>query len=321
MSCTSTESRATTRPLHSIRVSPPQFHHGASLDDAVARRLDSIVVPLDGSEFSEHAIPFAAALARRANAVLKLVRAWTPTESAMLHPGSGVFDLIEGRRRTEARLSLDNVQRRFGARMAEVTVVSHLVQASSIPEALSRVARTSDLVVMATHGRGWLGRLIHGSVGRDLLHERKRPIVYLRGYDSPVDFSADPVPRHVTIGLDGRKASEQVLEMSGIIARISCAKATILHVDDPGEPDERFAHSSPEAYLRWAGRTFTATAPEVETQIVRDAANPARGILSFVDDSESDLIAVTSRSARPSLTSTTENLIRRSRVPVLVVRE
>jgi nucleotide-binding universal stress UspA family protein len=284
-------------------------------------QLESVVVPLDGTDFAEHALPLAIAIAKRSGAVVKLVRAFTPGETTRFHPGIEAFDLVEGELRREARRYLDKVQRRIVARAGDVTVIAHLAEAPSIVEAIARISRAADLVVMATRGRGWLGRVIFGSVGRDLLSVRKRPTILVRGYDSPVDLSADPVPRHLAVGLDGRKSSERVLEAAGVIAKVTDAKATLLHVNGPQEFDERFAHSSSDGYLRSTGRAFAATAPEVSTHVVRDAASPTAGILSFVDESDGDLIAVTSRSSPPSFRSTTENLIRNSRVPVLVVHE
>jgi len=307
-------------PIH-LEHPETHLHHVPMHSSPDTHQLESIVVPLDGTDFAEHAIPLALAIARRSGGMLKLVRAFTPAEMATLRPGVNAFDIIESELRQEARRYLDKVQRRIVARAGEVTVIAHLAEAPSVVEAIDRVSKTADLVVMATRGRGWLGRVVYGSVGRDLLRTRKRPTILVRGYDSPVDLSADPVPLHLTIGLDGRKSSERVLETAGLIAKVTDAKTTLLHVDDPNEFDERFAHSSPDGYLRWTGRAFAATAPEVSTHVVRDAPSATRGILTFVDETDGDLIAVTSRSSPPSFRSTTENLIRNSRVPVLVVHE
>jgi nucleotide-binding universal stress UspA family protein len=286
-----------------------------------SKPLETIVVLLDGSDFAEHAIPLAVAIARRSGAVLKLVRAFSPGETGTLHPGIDAFNIIESELRSEARRYLETVQRRIVARAADVRVLTHLAEAPTLIEGITRVSTTADLVVMATHGRGWLARFLFGSVARDVLRARKRPTIFVRGYDSPVDFSADPVPHHLAVGLDGRKSSERVLETVGVIAAVTDAKTTLVHVDDPNEFDERFLHSSPGGYLRWAGRAFEATAPEVSTHLVREAANPTAGLLSFVDESDGDLIAVTRRSSPPSFRSTTDKLIRNSRVPVLVVQE
>jgi nucleotide-binding universal stress UspA family protein len=321
MSVVETRNRLTTLRAPRANSSTAQLHHGPVHSNRASTQLDTIVVPLDGTDFAEHAIPFALAIARRSGAVLKLVRAFTPGDATTLHPGIDAFSIVECELRREASRYLDKVHRRIVARASEVTVIAHLAEAPSVIEAITRVSNTADLVVMATHGRGWLGRVIFGSVGRDLLKTRRRPTIFVRGYESPVDLTADPVPLHLAIGLDGRKSSERILEAAGVIAKVTDAKTTLLHVNDPHEFDERFAHSSPDGYLRWTGRAFATMGPEVSIHVVRDAVSPTKGILSFVNESDGDLIAVTSRSVRPSFRRTTENLIRNSRVPVLVVHE
>jgi len=301
--------------------SSSELHHRPGSSTRPGTRIETIVVPLDGTDFAEHAIPLAVAIARRSGAVLKLLRVFTPGDATTLHPGIDAYNLVEGALRQEARRYLDKVQRRIIARAGEVTVIAHLVEAPSFTEAMARLSDMADLVVMATRGRGWLGRVLFGSMGRDLLSIRKRPTLFVRGYDSPVDWSADSVVHHVAIGLDGRKSAERVLEMAGTIAGLSDARTTLLHVLDPQDSEERFAHTSPDGYLRGTGRAFAATARDVSTHVVRDATSPTSGILSFVDEFDSDLIAVSSRSAPPAFRSTTQKLIRTSPVPVLVVQE
>jgi nucleotide-binding universal stress UspA family protein len=311
---------ATTRASRLARQTDPELHH-ALVPVAHPGSLENIVVPLDGTDFSEHAIPLAIAIAKRSGGVLKLVRAFTPTDTMALHPGLDAFQLVEAQLRSDARQYLDNLQRRIAARASDVTVITHLAEARNIVEVVGRISRTADLVVMATHGRGWFRRLFQGSLGRDMLRHRHKPIIYVRGYNSPVDFSADPIPRHLAIALSGRKASEQALDAAEVLTGLVDARSTLLHVDDPRQDDERFAQASPEIYLGWIGRKLARVASEVATHVVREAASPTDGILSFVDESGADLVAVTTRTAPPAFRSTTENLIRKCPVPVLVVRE
>ena len=282
---------------------------------------ESIVVPLDGSHFAEHAIPLALALARRSGGVLKLVRVFTPGETATLYPGGDAFDVIEGQLRKDARNDLERMQHRIALAAPEVTVMTHLVEAASVSDGLMRISRTADLVVMATHGRGWFARFFLGSNGRELLRGRSRPTIFVRGRNAPVDVSGDAVPRNLVVALDGRRLSEGALDVAGAVARLTGARSTLLHVDNPEEDDERFAHSSPEGYLRWTRREFAKRAPDVSTCIVREAADPTRGLLSHADESGADLIVVTSRPEANSVRRTAESLIRKSPVPVLVVGE
>jgi nucleotide-binding universal stress UspA family protein len=276
--------------------------------------MESIVVPLDGSHFAEHALPIAIGLARRSGAVLKIVRVFTP------HPVSA-FDLVNAHLRIEARRYLERVKRRIVSRTRGVSVVTCLLESPGVSHALTMFSREADLVVMATHGRGWLGRWLRGSVAHEMLRECEKPFLFVRGYRNPVDLSVDPVPLHVAIALDGRKSSEPVVEAAGLITRMSGAKTTLLHVDDPYAPGEPFAHSNAESYLNWTGRKLSKAADRVATRVVRDASHPPGGILDFVDESEADLIAVTSSRGPASPGSTIGHLMRKSPVPVLVVPE
>ena len=311
----------TIRPTLADRRASVQRHprrSGGSADPAV---LESIVVPVDGTAFAEHAIPLAVAIARHSGATVKLVRAFTSPKKGTLHRMARGWDTDDSRLRTAARRDLDRIRRRIAARVRDVSVVTCLSEAATVVDAIGRVSKAADLVIMASHGRSWLGRFFLGSVARDLLRSRRKPMIIVRGYDAPVDYSADPVPQHLAIGLDGRKSSEAVLKAAGLVARFANAKTTLIHVDDPGEFDERFAHSSPEGYLRWTAQVFAKSVPEVSTHVVRNAASPTHGLLKFAEESDADLIAVASRSTPPAFGSITENLLRSSRVPVLVVGE
>lgn len=298
-----------------------RLHHRLIPSRAPAKLLETIVVPLDGSQFAEHAIPLAISIAKRSGGVLKLVRVFMPAEVAIRRRQWDAFDIMEGRLRTEAGLDLDRVQRKIAARAPEVLVTAHVVEARRAIEGLIPATETADLVVMATRRRGWLGRFFLGCVGHDMLHNRKRPTIYVRGYDSPVDFSADPAPRHLAIALDGRRAYDRVLDVAAAVARTSRAKSTLLHVVEPHEIGERFPHGTAQGFLNWTQKEFSKLVRNARTHVIRKAVTPAQGILEFLDEAEPDLLAVTARAAPGTFGSTTENLVRKSSVPVLVVRE
>ena len=87
----------------------------------------------------------------------------------------------------EAEQYLDAVQARLAAkgfRKVE-TSVWYGPPASEIVEA-ARVAN-ADLVVMTTHGRSGLGRLILGSVAEAVLRGTSTPILLLRADGAPVE--------------------------------------------------------------------------------------------------------------------------------------
>jgi nucleotide-binding universal stress UspA family protein len=120
--------------------------------------LQTIVVPLDGSELSESALAVASELARRFDAGLTLMTSgWGSTVS-------------------ELQAYLDDK----GATL-DVPALATLVQADTFPASAiaDAVAGTEAGIVMATHGRSGLGKALLGSVAEDVLKRTDRPVLLL----------------------------------------------------------------------------------------------------------------------------------------------
>src|SRR2546427_9932696 len=120
----------------------------------------AILVPLDGSERAERALGPARQLAVAAGATLLLVRVVPDRELGAV---AGLSDQIEDAQRYLAGLA-SHLRGPVGRAAAPVI----LTQACTGDPAERIVGEAelwrTDLVVMATHGRGGLGRLVHGSV-------------------------------------------------------------------------------------------------------------------------------------------------------------
>src|SRR4051812_43148059 len=113
--------------------------------------LRSILVPLDGSDFAEHALPMAAALARRSGATLLLARVHSGIIAEATMAGVIIADPDGTRERKEELAYLDGLARRLkeaGPLNAEVAMLEGDVVAALTDYAR---ARAVDLVVMATH--------------------------------------------------------------------------------------------------------------------------------------------------------------------------
>src|SRR5512142_3180170 len=158
----------------------------------------SILVPLDGSAFGEHALPLAAGIARRAGARLRLVHVhnavvepelkFTPYRLEGLHAS-----YVDHRTAVEEGAYLD----RLTARLQELTPVdlSATVLGGRLASALENFIQGSDgdLLVMTTHGRGPLGRLWLGSVADTLVRRAGKPVLLIRAREEDVepDLSAE----------------------------------------------------------------------------------------------------------------------------------
>jgi nucleotide-binding universal stress UspA family protein len=145
-------------------------------------KLDRILVALDGSGLAEAALWSALDLAEKNGATLSLVRA------AEIHGLPGT-DKVEAQVTAirEAEDYLAAVVRRLadrGFRRAE-THVWYGPPAAAIVEAAT--TQRADLIVMSTHGRSGLGRLILGSVAESVLRGTTAPILIVRADSAPLE--------------------------------------------------------------------------------------------------------------------------------------
>jgi nucleotide-binding universal stress UspA family protein len=145
-------------------------------------KLDKILVPLDGSMLAEAALSAACSFAERDGATISLLRA----AEAMTLPGGDTVDAqVTAIREGEEYLA--SVVRRLedkGVRRVE-THVWYGPPAAAIVEAAA--TQKADLIVMSTHGRSGLGRLVLGSVAESVLRGTTVPILIIRAGHAPVD--------------------------------------------------------------------------------------------------------------------------------------
>jgi len=159
-------------------------------------KLDKILVPLDGSVLAEAAMWTALDLAEKNGATLSLLRA----AEAHALPGA---DTVEAQVMAvrEAEEYLAAVLRRLadkGVTRVE-TYVWYGPAAAAIVEAAA--VQKVDLIVICTHGRSGLGRLVLGSVAESVLRGTTTPILIVRSDRAPVD---------VPVGVGSAKAASHV---------------------------------------------------------------------------------------------------------------
>lgn len=130
-------------------------------DPAAAAPLRRIAVPLDGSELAEAALPIAAHLAERSGAALQLVRA-QPLVLTATAPYPYVPEIGDVQAEVEAadEVYLQRQQNRFPSLHNTDTV---LLRGSAVALIEYFKQEPPDLVVMTTHGRGGIKRLVLGS--------------------------------------------------------------------------------------------------------------------------------------------------------------
>src|SRR5690606_20494581 len=129
-----------------------------------------IMVPLDGSPFSERALPLAVALAHRSGAELRLVHVLVPlANKAFLESERSEQEYLE---RLAQKITEESGVRATAVRLVGRQAVGELSYYSA--------EEGIDLVVMATHGWGGLQRAWLGSVTDGLVREARVPVLAFR---------------------------------------------------------------------------------------------------------------------------------------------
>jgi len=139
--------------------------------------------------------------------------------------------------------------------------------------------------------------------------------------------------RHLLIPLDGSEQARTALEYA--TETFPDAKVTLLTVIDPttafsarmGAPasaEAWYESASERAEQHLKEGTATAEAAGVEVETATEMGRPAQTIVDYADDHDLDAIVMGSHGrdgvARVLLGSVAETVVRRSQVPVTVVR-
>ena len=143
---------------------------------------ERIVVPLDGSELAEKALPAAEELARLAGAPLHLIRVVDlPRLERFGAYGLTVeyasFALLADEERAVAREYLEKVAAGLTGRGRTVTTE---VADGVTARVLVGLSKPGDAIVMASHGRTGMARWFLGSVAEDVVRHATVPVLLIR---------------------------------------------------------------------------------------------------------------------------------------------
>ena len=302
----------------------------------------SILVPLDGSTFGEHALPLAATLARLAGAALHLVhvhQVMQPTSIA----GVAILDTLDLHQRQDEQAYLADVVRRLGE-VAPIQAVTHLLGGEVEPALRAHAAKIeADLVVMATHGRGALGRFWLGSVADNLVRDLPRPVLVVRPHEGKADLSREPNLDNILLPLDGTPVAEQIIAPALRLGKLFDSSFTLLRVVKPALREsylpegsaiqaslmeeiqvlQKHLRDEAQAYLDGVAGRLREKGIRVQVRVVVDE-QPAVGILREAQIRQAGLIAMETHGrrglSRLFLGSTTDKVVRGGTVPVLLNR-
>jgi len=306
----------------------------------------TIVVPLDGSSFAEHALPLAMSLAKRTKAKVQLVLVHVPLATVYAEPMLGFETALDPHLKEREQSYLASVVERVkkAAPLDVSTACPEGPVAEKIQEQVTAV--DADLVVMTTHGRGPLGRFWMGSVADELVRQLAKPVVLVRPHDAEVDLAQEVVLRHLLIPLDGSALAEQVIEPAVALGSPTEAYYTLVRVVKPVmSVNIDYVYAPPMAegqamleklkglhdkqvkaateYLNQVSKPLQGRSLRVQARVIT-GDQPAVAILNEAASHGINLIAVATHGrrglTRMVLGSVADKIVRGSTLPVLVYR-
>jgi nucleotide-binding universal stress UspA family protein len=310
-----------------------------------------ILATLDGSALSEHALPYAVALARLLDARLQLLR--VIPDSAVDDGETFGYDLAAiygvaealAARQEHDRLMREALRERaeqYLARRAEALEAQGLrvgleVRFGPPAEVIVEAAEGEhvDLIVMGTHGYGGVRRWALGSTADKVVHATHTPVLLVRG-EAPAPA---PALRRIMLPLDGSPLAQQALPLAAVLAARSGAELVLLRAVMPtldvaaGVPAP--ARTPPaiqdmtESLRACAQHGLEDLAARLRSEVVPVAAlapvGPAAEVI--VDEAAArhvDLIVMATHGysglRRWALGSTADKVLHASHTPLLLVR-
>lgn len=288
--------------------------------------IERILLPLDGSQLAERALPYAVRLAATMGARLMLMHGEAPP----VIPKAPSFSVEAFAKRLKAGQTAAPASALKGI---EIEAITHDIFEGRVAEGICQAIteQQADLLVMSTHGHGGIGRLLFGSVAEQVLGASPAPVVLVSAAAERV-WPADG-PLRILIPLDGSRFAEEVLEPVSTLATSMPAELVLLGASGPLEYG--YAESAAavrtgfDAALREARTYLDGVAARLQAagltvSVEAEAGRPSAVIEGVTQRRHIDLIAMATHGrsglARVALGSVAGDVLQHSAVPMLMWR-
>lgn len=311
-------------------------HHEPSPATPQAVTVKNVLFATDFSPTSDAALPYATAICRHFGSMLHTVHVLSDTGILMMSGGVDYVSLgtVYEDAHTEAKEKLDQLSERIEG-IPHRNYVRHGLVWKKLAEIIAE--NEIDLIVLGTHGRTGLGKLLLGSVAEDILRHASCPVLTVgpkvsgraklpafptHGRDlSPLELEL----REIVFATNFAENSARVAREAVLLAEEFEARLTLMHVIEdysqlggrPGPIEEgvrRLRELIPKnAVLQYRPETVLEFGPAAER------------ILKIASERDADLIVL---GARPPAEvgsthlpwSTAHHVIAQAHCPVLTLR-
>lgn len=296
----------------------------------------NLLFATDFSAISEAALPYATAICRRFGATLHVAHVLSDASLLMMTGGVDYVSMgtIYDDANAEAKQKLEQLAEHF----ADIPHRTHVGHGPVWPNLATVIeANAVDLIVVGTHGRTGLGKLLLGSVAEDILRHASCPVLTVgpkvTGHDKLLAFhnqKRDLAPaelelHQILFATNFAANAARIAQTAVSLAQEFQSQLTIMHViedythvgSSPGTVDQRVRRLKDliqkDATLQYPPAT-----------VLEFGSAPER-ILKVAADREADLIVIGARPAAQAGSthlpwSTAHDVIAHATCPVLTLR-
>jgi nucleotide-binding universal stress UspA family protein len=296
----------------------------------------NVLFATDFSACSDAALPYATAICRRFGGTLHTAHVLSDASLLMMTGGVDYVSMstIYEDAHTEAKEKLDQISDRI-----EGIPHHNYVRHGQVWKNLSGIIEENniDLIVVGTHGRTGLGKLLLGSVAEDILRHASCPVLTVgpkvsghpklpafqkRGRDlAPLELEL----REIVFATNFDQHSVLVAQEAVSLAEEFCSRLTLVHVLE--DYTQLGSHPGPieESVVRLKSLIPNDAALQYPPETMLEFGHAPKCILKIAADREADMIVLGARtSAEVGTThlpwSTAHHVIAQAHCPVLTIR-
>lgn len=275
----------------------------------------TILFPTDFSEEAERAFPLACSLARDCGARVVALHVVPPPlghEQVLVRQNPDEYYEVPRSALRELKAPDENVRVEY--RLADGHAADEILQVANEIQA--------GLIVIGSHGRSGVRRLLLGSVAEKVMRDAVCPVLAVK------TASVVPNIRVILLPTDLSEASESALGVAFSLARDYYARLIVLHVASFGQEISKCEEMLEQsfAYRReLEDKLHHGQKPEYNVELRVEQGDPAERVIHVAEETRCDLIVMGSHSrsglSRLLMGSVAEKTFRNASCPVLLVKQ
>jgi nucleotide-binding universal stress UspA family protein len=293
-----------------------------------------ILIPLDGSELAEVALPYAEELSGRLGSESILAYVSESPDDPQRHVHQFYLEKMAETTKQGTEAYIEKSRKAAAIRVGSVVLFGN--PAEEIIKYADK--ERTGLIIIATHGQSGIKQWALGSVADRIVRGAKVPVALIRAKGERSDLREIGLLKKAVVPLDGSKASERVIPYIEELASRLKAEVHLIEVLATGNPGLRrngdygyVVYTDHEmesrknmalAYLKNVEIRLKEKGILVKTEV--RSGDAAKEIIDYAKQIYADLVVMSthgrSRIGRWVLGSVAESLLREGDTPLLLVR-